>query len=27
LNVNTKSDRIGLNLTQKGAVAGLEVSF
>jgi hypothetical protein len=27
LNVNTQSDRIGLNLTQKGAVAGLEVSF
>jgi hypothetical protein len=27
LNVNTKSSRIGVNLTQKGAVAGLEVSF
>jgi len=27
LNVNTQSNRIGLNLTQKGAVAGLEVSF
>lgn len=25
--VNTNSNRIGLNLTQKGAVAGLEVSF
>ena len=27
LNVNTKTSRVGLNLTQKGAVAGLEVSF
>jgi hypothetical protein len=27
LNVNTKSDRIGLDLTQKGAVAGFEFSF
>jgi len=26
-NVNTKSDRIGLSLSQKGALAGLEVSF
>jgi hypothetical protein len=27
LNVNTKSSRIGINLTQKGAVAGLQISF
>jgi hypothetical protein len=26
-NVNTKSDRIGVSLSQKGALAGLEVSF
>lgn len=26
-NVNTKTDRIGLSLSQKGALAGLEVSF
>jgi hypothetical protein len=27
LNIKAKTDRIGLNLTQRGAVAGLEVSF
>ena len=27
LNVNTKSQRLGLSLTQKGALAGLELSF
>jgi hypothetical protein len=27
LNVNTETDRIGLSLTQKGALAGLEISF
>jgi hypothetical protein len=27
LNVNTKSSRIGINLTQQGAVAGLQISF
>ncbi|HEY2363780.1 MAG TPA: hypothetical protein VGK36_21865 [Candidatus Angelobacter sp.] len=27
LNVNTENNRVGLNLTQKGAIAGLEVSF
>ena len=27
LNINTKSDRIGLNLSQRGTVAGLEISF
>jgi hypothetical protein len=27
LNVNTKSQRLGVNLTQKGALAGIELSF
>jgi hypothetical protein len=27
LNIKSKTNRIGLNLTQRGAVAGLEVSF
>jgi len=27
LNINSKGNRIGLNLSQSGAVAGLEVSF
>jgi hypothetical protein len=27
VNIHAKTDRIGLNLTQRGAVAGLEVSF
>lgn len=27
MNIKSKSDRIGLNLTQRGAIAGLEVSF
>jgi hypothetical protein len=27
LNINNKADRIGMNLTQKGPVVGLEVSF
>ena len=27
LNVNTKAKQVGLNLTQKGALAGMEFSF
>ena len=26
-NINSKTDRIGLSLTQRGAIAGLEISF
>jgi hypothetical protein len=26
-NINTKSQRLGVSLTQKGALAGLELSF
>jgi hypothetical protein len=26
-NINTKANRLGVSLTQKGAIAGLEISF